>query len=61
MHLQDTPIQDILLLLGLLQQFPIIVDKPIDDFEVVEGVILEMVFLVVFVVPHEGYEVVVDL
>lgn len=61
MHLQNTPIQDILLLFGFLQQFPIIVNKPIDDLEVVEGVVLEVVFLVVFVLPHEGYQVVVDL
>lgn len=61
MDLQDAPIEDVFFLLGLLQQFPIIVDKPVDDFKVVEGVVLEMILLVVFVVAHEGHEVVVDL
>ena len=61
MHLQYAPIQNILLLLGLLQQFPVIVDEPVDDFEVVEGVVLEVVLLVVLVLPHKCYQVVVDL
>ena len=61
MHLQYAPIQNILLLLGLLQQFPVVVDEPVDDFEVVEGVVLEVVLLVVLVLPHKRYQVVVDL
>ena len=61
MHLQYAPIQNILLLLCLLQQLPVVVDEPVDDFEVVEGVVLKVVLLVVLVLPHKRYQVVVDL
>jgi hypothetical protein len=60
-HLQDTTVEDVFLLASLLHNHLAVIDEPLDDLEVVEGVVLEMVLVVGLVLLHQPAQIVIDL
>ena len=61
MHFEDTSIEDVFFVFGLLQEQFVVFYKLFDEGGVVEGIILEMVSIILSIALHQLNQLVVDI